>query len=187
MTGPLSGFRVVEIGGPPGGFAAMMLADHGADVLKISRPDGGGSIGAGTGASTTPLGRGRRSVGIDLRHEHGAETFLRLVAGADALIEGYRPGVMERLGVGPAPCLARNPRLVYGRMTGWGQTGPLAMQGGHDLNYVALSGVLHAIGERDGPPIMPINLAGDWAGGLLMAFGIVSALHEAGRTGAGQV
>jgi alpha-methylacyl-CoA racemase len=185
--GPLEGFRVLEIGGPPGGFAAMMLADHGADVLKISRAGGGGSVGAGGGASTHPLGRGRRSVAIDLRAEGGAERFLQLVAHADALIEGYRPGVMERLGIGPAECLARSAALVYGRMTGWGQDGPLAQRAGHDVDYVALSGVLDLIGAPDGPPVIPFNLAGDWAGGMLMAFGIVTALHKARRTGTGVV
>jgi len=187
MGGPLEGFKVVEIGGPPGAFAAMMLADHGADVLKLSRADGGGSVGAGGGASVDPLGRGRRSVGLDLRRDGGAERFLALVEQADAIIEGYRPGVMERLGIGPAQCLARNPKLVFGRMTGWGQEGPLAHRAGHDINYIAVSGVLNAVGAQDGPPVIPFNLAGDWAGGLLMAFGIVAALHQAARTGHGVV
>ena len=185
--GPLSEFRVLEIGGPPGAFAAMMLGDHGADVLRISRATSGGSTGAGGGASPFPLGRSRRSVGINLRSERGPEAFLRLVAHADAVIEGYRPGVMERLGVGPARCLAANAALVYGRMTGWGQDGPWAARAGHDMNYVALSGTLNAIGERDGPPVVPINLAGDWAGGLMMAFGIVAALHQSRATGVGVV
>jgi alpha-methylacyl-CoA racemase len=187
VPAPLTALRVLEIGGPPGAFAGMMLADHGADVLKIARPGAGASTGAGMGASVMPLGRGRRSLRVDLRHRAGAETFLRLADLADALVEGYRPGVMERLGLGPATCLARNPRLVYGRMTGWGQTGPWAERAGHDLNYVALSGVLNQIGERDGPPVMPINLVGDWAGGLLMAFGIVTALHQVARSGVGLV
>jgi alpha-methylacyl-CoA racemase len=180
MTGPLAGIKVLEIGGPPGAFAAMMLADHGADVLKISRPGGGGSVGAGGGASVDPLGRGRRSVGIDMRAPGGPDCFLALVEKADALIEGYRPGVMERLGVGPADCLARNAALVYGRMTGWGQEGPL-------VDYVALSGVLNAIGPPDGPPVIPFNFAGDWAGGALMAFGILAGVHQVGRTGKGVV
>jgi alpha-methylacyl-CoA racemase len=187
MSGPLDGFKVIEIGGPPGAFAAMMLADHGVDVLRISRPRGGGSVGAGGGASVDPLGRGRRSIGIDLRRPRAAEGFLTLVERADAVIEGYRPGVMERLGIGPAPCLARNPKLVFGRMTGWGQDGPWAERAGHDVDYIAISGVLDAIGEPDGPPIIPFNMAGDWAGGLLMAFGIVAALHQAARTGKGVV
>ena len=187
MSGPLAGFKVLEIGGPPGAFAGMMLADHGADVLKISRPGGGGSAAAGISHSVDPMGRGRRSVGIDLRHPGGPDAFLRLVAEADALIEGFRPGVMERRGVGPAQCVARQPRLVYGRITGWGQDGPWAHVAGHDLDFVALSGTLDAIGERGGPPVMPLNLVGDWAGGLLMAFGVVSALHQAARTGRGVV
>jgi alpha-methylacyl-CoA racemase len=185
--GPLEGFKVLEIGGPPGAFAGMMLSDHGADVLKISRPHGGGSIAAGIGHSVDPMGRGRRSVGVDLRHDQGPEVFLRLVREADALIEGFRPGVMERLGTGPAACLAESPHLVYARLTGWGQDGPWAQRAGHDVDYVALSGTLDAIGERDGPPIMPLNLLGDWAGGLLCAFGVVSALHQAARTGRGVV
>jgi alpha-methylacyl-CoA racemase len=187
MRGPLEGVKVIEIGGPPGAFAAMVLADHGADVLKVSRPDGAGSVGAGGGASIHPLGRGRRSVPIDLRAEGGPHRFLQLIEQADALIEGYRPGVMEHLGTGPAECLAQNPRLVYGRMTGWGQEGPLAQRAGHDVDYVALSGVLNAIGSPEGPPVIPFNIAGDWAGGLLMAFGILAALHEVAHTGAGTV
>lgn len=187
MRGPLEGIKVVEIGGPPGGFAAMMLADHGADVLKISRPGGGRSVGAGSGASVAPLGRGRRSIEIDLRSRRGSASFLALVENADALIEGHRPGVMERLGVGPADCLARNRKLVYGRITGWGQDGPLAKRAGHDVDYVALSGVIAAIGAPEGPPIIPFNLAGDWAGGMLMAFGVLAGLHHAARTGNGTV
>jgi alpha-methylacyl-CoA racemase len=165
----------------------MMLGDHGADVLRISRPGGGGSVGAGMNASPHPLGRGRRSVAVDLRSPEGVERFLAVVERADVVIEGYRPGVMERLGVGPAQCLARNRTLVYGRMTGWGQDGPLAPRAGHDIDYVALSGVLAAIGPADGPPTVPFNLAGDWAGGLLMAFGILAALHQAQRSGTGVV
>jgi alpha-methylacyl-CoA racemase len=186
----LSDLKVVEIGGPPGAFAAMMLADHGADVLKVIR---GGAIPGGEqptisrAASANPLGRGRRAIALDLRAPGGAERFLRLIDEADALIEGYRPGVMERLGVGPAQCLAQNPRLIYGRMTGWGQEGPWAQLGGHDLTYGALSGVLNAIGERDGPPVMPINILGDWVGGLLMAFGILAARNQVARTMKGVV
>jgi alpha-methylacyl-CoA racemase len=187
VTEPLTGFKVLEIGGPPGAFAGMMLADHGADLLKIRQSGSVRSVGGGRGHSVDPLGRGRRSIDLDLRHPRGAEAFLRLVEDADALIEGFRPGVMEHRGVGPAQCLARSPHLVYGRMTGWGQDGPWAHRAGHDVNYLALSGTLDAIGERGGPPIIPLNLVGDWAGGLLMAFGIVSALHQAARTGAGVV
>ena len=187
MRGPLDGIKVLEIGGPPGAFAAMMLADHGADVLKISRPGGGRSVGADGGTSVHPLGRGRRSVEIDLAPRRGAASFLALIEKADAVIEGHRPGVMERLGVGPADCLARNRRLVYGRITGWGQDGPLAKRAGHDVDYVALSGVIDAIGAPDGPPIIPFNLAGDWVGGLLMAFGVLAGLHQAEGTGNGTV
>jgi alpha-methylacyl-CoA racemase len=182
--GPLKGIRVIEIAGAgPGPFTAMMLADMGADVLRIDRTSGSLPLGAGT-----VLDRGRRSAGIDLKNPAGAETLLRLVERADALIEGFRPGVAERLGIGPDVCLARNRRLVYGRMTGWGQDGPLAKAAGHDINYISLAGVLGGIGPKDGPPSVPLNLIGDFGGGgLLLAFGIVAALVERATSGRGQV
>ncbi len=182
MSGPLSGLRVVEFAGlGPAPFCAMMLADQGAEVLRITRP------GAARVEPTQVSQRNRASLAMDLRHPAAAEAVLTLLAGADMLIEGFRPGVMERLGLGPEPCLARHPRLVYGRMTGWGQTGPLAQAAGHDLNYIALSGVLHAVGEAE-RPVPPLNLVGDFgAGGMLLAFGLLCAWHEAQRSGRGQV
>ena len=182
--GPLADLRVVElagIGATP--FGAMLLADLGADVIRIDRPPAGDA-----NPLSEVLGRGRRSVALDLKHEAAVEVALRLVARADALIEGFRPGVMERLGLGPAVCLARNERLVYGRMTGWGQDGPLAQQAGHDIDYIAVSGALGAIGHRGESPVPPLNLVGDFGGGgLLLAFGIVSAVLEARWSGRGQV
>jgi alpha-methylacyl-CoA racemase len=188
MAGPLSGFRMIEIAGiGPGPFCAMMLADLGAEVLRIDRAERA-RMPHPSGPNLDLLNRGRRSVGIDLKSPAGVETVLRLVERADALIEGFRPGVMERLGLGPEICLARNPRLVYGRMTGWGQEGPLAHAAGHDINYIALSGALHAIGRADSPPPPPLNLVGDFGGGgLLLAYGIVCALLERSRSGLGQV
>ena len=182
--GPLTGIRAIEIAGAgPGPFTAMMLADMGADVLRIDRTSGALPVGAGT-----VLDRGRRSAGIDLKNPAGVETLLRLVDQADVLVEGFRPGVAERLGIGPDVCLERNPRLVYGRMTGWGQDGPLANAAGHDINYIAIAGVLGGIGKKDGPPAVPINLIGDFGGGgMLLAFGIVSALVERATSGVGQV
>jgi alpha-methylacyl-CoA racemase len=184
----LDGYRVVEIAGiGPGPFAAMMLSDMGAEVLRVDRAD------RVTGADpSTPSGdllnRGRRSVGVDLKHPDGVETVLRLVERADALIEGFRPGVAERLGIGPDVCQGRNRRLVYGRMTGWGQDGPYAGVAGHDINYIALSGTLSMIGRRGERPTAPLNLVGDFGGGgMLMAFGVVCAVLEAGRSGQGQV
>ena len=186
--GPLAGVKVVEIAGiGPGPFCAMMLADMGADVLRVDR-----TTESGLGVSMPPkfdlLNRGRRSVAVDMKTPQGIETVLRLVDQADALVEGFRPGVAERLGIGQDDCLARNPRLVYGRMTGWGQDGPLAHAAGHDINYIALSGALHAIGPQDGKPIPPLNLAGDFGGGAMyLAFGVACALLETGRSGKGQV
>jgi alpha-methylacyl-CoA racemase len=181
--GPLQGVRVVEIAGiGPGPFCAMLLADLGAEVLAVDRP-----------ASDRPgwpalFGRGRRRVAVDLKHPEGPGVVLDLVAGADALVEGFRPGVAERLGIGPEACLHRNPRLVYGRVTGWGQDGPLAQAAGHDIDYIALAGALHPLGPADGPPVPPLNLLGDFGGGgMLLALGVVAALLEAGRTGQGQV
>ena len=182
--GPLRDLRVVELAGlAPVPFGAMLLADLGADVVRIDRPSS-----SGFEPLTAALGRGRRSVALDLKREGAAEVVLRLVERADALIEGFRPGVMERLGLGPDTCLGRNERLVYARMTGWGQDGPLASQPGHDLNYVALSGALGAIGRAGEPPIPPLNLVGDFGGGgMLLAFGVVSAVLEARSSGRGQV
>jgi alpha-methylacyl-CoA racemase len=189
MTGPLAGIRVLEIGSiGPGPFCAMVLADLGADVLRVDRVAGAGLVGPSADFSTELLNRGRRSVAVDLKHPDGAEVILRLVEQADALVEGFRPGVTERLGIGPEPCLGRNPRLVYGRMTGYGQDGPMARAVGHDLNYVAQAGVLGMIGRRGQPPTPPLSLIGDFGGGgLLLAFGILAALVERERSGAGQV
>lgn len=187
--GPLSGTRIVEIAGiGPGPFCAMVLADLGAEVIRVDRPRGG----FGKGDPATPpadlLTRGRRSVAIDLKDPAGIKAVLDLVASADALVEGFRPGVMERLGLGPDDCLERNPRLVYGRMTGWGQDGPYASMAGHDINYIALSGTLAHLGRAGERPTPPINLVGDFGGGgMLLALGICAALVEAGRSGEGQV
>jgi len=185
MTGPLEGFRIIEIAGiGPGPFAAMMLADMGAEVIRVDRAQAVGT----PGSSRDLLNRGRRSIAIDLKHPDGPETVLRLVESADALIEGFRPGVAERLGIGPPACLERNPRLVYGRMTGWGQDGPYASAAGHDINYVALSGTLSMIGRQGERPLPPLNLVGDFGGGgMLLAFGVTCALLEVTRSGAGQV
>lgn len=186
--GPLSGMKVLEIAGiGPGPFAAMMLADMGAEVLRVDRA---GSVRGGD-PNQPPLdllARGRRSVGIDLKSPEGVELLLELVEQADALLEGFRPGVAERLGFGPEVCAERNPRLVYGRMTGWGQQGPYAPTAGHDINYIALAGALAHLGRAGEPPAPPINLVGDFGGGgMLMAFGMVCGLLEASRSGTGQV
>jgi len=188
MAGPLEGYRIVELGGiGPGPFGAMMLADMGADVIRIDRVQAVPG-GAPLGPSPDLLLRGRRSVAVDLKHPEGVEAVLALVERAHALVEGFRPGVAERLGLGPEPCLARNPALVYGRMTGWGQDGPLAQVAGHDINYIALSGALSAIGRAGEPPVPPINLLGDFGGGgMLLAFGVVCGILEAGHSGHGQV
>ena len=184
--GPLRGLKVVEMAGlAPGPFAAMMLADMGAEVLRVERPGHAAPPGHPTVAL---LERSRRSIALDLKSPAGARALRKLLAGADALIEGFRPGVMERLGFGPEPCLQLNPRLVYGRMTGWGQDGPLAQAAGHDINYIALTGALHSIGRPEGRPSVPLNLVGDFGGGgLYLAFGIVCALLEARSSGRGQV
>jgi alpha-methylacyl-CoA racemase len=188
MMGPLSGIRVLEfeaIG--PGPFCGMMLADMGADVLLVDRPEDPG-LGLGRERWSDVMLRGRRSVTLDLKSKDGVEAALRLASRADALIEGFRPGVMERLGLGPDALAARNPKLVYGRMTGWGQDGPLAPRAGHDINYIALTGILHAIGRAGGAPVPPLNLIGDFGGGgMLLAFGIACGLVEAQRSGKGQV
>jgi alpha-methylacyl-CoA racemase len=185
-SGPLAGLRVVELAGiGPGPHAAMILADLGADVVRVDRPSGGLQLGS---AEADPTLRGRRRVAADLKDVAGRETVLRLVEKADVLLEGYRPGVTERLGVGPADCHARNPRLVYGRMTGWGQDGPMAPRAGHDINYISLTGALHAIGREDGRPVPPLNLVGDFGGGsMLLVVGVLAALWEAQRSGEGQV
>ena len=183
-AGPLAGLRVLELAGiGPGPFCAMMLADAGATVLRIDRP------GA---TSRRPdkelLNRGRQSAVLDLKHPRGIDALLRLVDQADVLLEGFRPGVTERMGVGPDACLARNPRLVYARMTGWGQQGPASPTAGHDIGYIARAGALHALGRAGGPPQFPANLLGDFGGGgMLMAFGICAALVERGISGRGQV
>ena len=186
MPGPLTGVRVVELAGiGPGPFCGMLLADLGAEVIQVDRP--------GRATSAVPrradvTSRGKRRIVVDLKHSRGAEVVLRLAAASDALIEGYRPGVTERLGVGPADCLARNPALVYGRMTGWGQDGPLASSAGHDIAYIALTGALHAIGRADGPPQVPVNYLGDFGGGsMFLALGLVAGILAARGSGAGRV
>ncbi|MCG8694347.1 MAG: CoA transferase [Minwuiales bacterium] len=186
--GPLAGYKVVELAGiGPGPMCAMLLSDMGAEVLRIDRTEASG-LGISQPSKFSLLNRGRRSAAVDLKQPQGVETVLRLVEKADALIEGFRPGVTERLGLGPDDCLKRNPKLVYGRMTGWGQDGPMAHAAGHDLNYIALTGALHAIGRRGGPPVPPLNLVGDFGGGALyLAFGIVCAILEAQKSGKGQV
>ena len=186
--GPLSGLRVIEMAGiGPGPFAAMMLADMGADVIRIDRPEVVGSPEE-RDPRFEVLNRGRTCVALDLKRREAIETVLDLVERADVLIEGFRPGVMERLGLGPDACAARNQRLVYGRMTGWGQTGPLAKTAGHDINYIALSGALHAIGRTGETPVPPLNLVGDFGGGsMYLLFGLMSALWERERSGQGQV
>lgn len=185
-SGPLSGVRVVELAGiGPGPFAAMLLADLGADVVRVDRP---GGQGLGIDPAYDITNRNKRSVLVDLKAPDGPARVLDLAARADVLIEGYRPGVAERLGVGPADCHARNPRLVYGRMTGWGQDGPLAQRAGHDVAYIAVTGTLGMIGRPDEPPAVPANLLGDYAGGsLYLVVGVLAALHHARATGAGQV
>ena len=184
--GPLSGVRVIELAGiGPGPYAAMLLADLGAEVVRVERP--------GPGASEVPpeldvLRRNRKSIVIDLRQPDGRQTVLAMAAKADVLLEGFRPGVTERLGLGPQDCLAVNPRIVYGRMTGWGQTGPLAPAAGHDINYIALTGALGAIGRSGDAPVPPVNLVGDFGGGsTFLVIGVLAALFEATRSGQGQV
>lgn len=184
MSGPLDGVRVVELAGlGPAPFAGMVLADLGADVVRVDRLGRPNAV-----ARMDVLNRGRRSIAVDLKHPDGAEVVLRLAAGADALIEGFRPGVAERLGIGPEPCLDRNPRLVYGRMTGWGQDGPYAAEAGHDITYAAVAGALAHIGRAGQPPTPPLNLVADFGGGgMLLALGVVSGVLAAQRTGRGQV
>ena len=181
MAGPLRGLTIVEMAGlGPGPFAGMMLADHGAQVIRVERP---GNLAI----PNDPLTRSRRTISLDLKSEAGRDVVRRLAARADGLIEGYRPGVMERLGLGPEVLLGDNPKLVYGRVTGWGQDGPLAGEAGHDLNYLALTGLLHGIGPKE-RPVVPINYLADFAGGgMMLAFGMVAALLHVQRGGAGQV
>lgn len=183
--GPLKGVKVLEIGGiGPTPFCGMMLADLGAEVTRFERS----SAGVNEAVPKDPLLRNRRSIAMDLRKPRAAETLLKLVEQADVLIEGFRPGVAERLGVGPQTCLDRNPRLVYGRMTGWGQNGPLAHTAGHDINYIALSGALSLIGMPGGKPVPPLNLVGDFGGGgMLLTVGVLAALFEVRQSGSGQV
>ena len=182
--GPLKGLRVIELAGiGPGPFCGMMLSDMGAEVVRVDRLP---APGARRGRDV--LARNRRSIAVDLKQPAGVDVVLRLVETADALFEGFRPGVAERLGVGPEPCMARNEKLVYGRMTGWGQDGPIAHAAGHDINYIGLAGALHAIGEPGGKPVPPLNLIGDFGGGgMLLAFGLVCGMLEAARSGKGQV
>jgi alpha-methylacyl-CoA racemase len=185
--GPLSDVRVIEIAGiGPGPFAAMMLSDMGADVVRVDRAQ---SVERGFDPGRMEvLNRGRRSIGIDLKHPDGVETLLRMVEQADALVEGFRPGVAERLGIGPDACRARNPKLVYGRMTGWGQDGPYAQAAGHDINYISLAGALAHFGRAGAKPTPPMNIVGDFGGGgMLLAFGVVCAVLEARSSGEGQV
>ncbi len=186
--GVLSGYRIIELAGiGPGPMCAMLLSDMGADVLRIDRTADAG-LGIAMETKHNLLNRGRRSVALDLKRPEATEAVLRLAAKADALIEGFRPGVTERLGIGPEQCMARNPKLVYGRMTGWGQSGPLAHAAGHDINYIALAGALYCIGRNGEAPVPPLNLVGDFGGGaLFLALGIVAGLLEAQKSGKGQV
>ncbi|PLX43883.1 MAG: carnitine dehydratase [Deltaproteobacteria bacterium] len=188
MSGPLTSIKVVEFEGlGPAPFCAMMLSDMGADVVRIENPTKRVPLPGPTGPRAF-LKRGRESIKLNLKEPNEVERVLELIAKADALIEGFRPGVMERLGLGPDRCLERNPRLAYGRMTGWGQNGPLANHAGHDINYIALSGALSTIGPKDGKPTIPLNLIGDFGGGgMLLAFGILCAVFEASKSGKGQV
>lgn len=186
MSGPLTGFRVVEMAGiGPGPFACMLLSDMGAEVIRVERASGGMSTGGNAG---DVMARGRRSIAVDLKNPAGAEAVLKLLETADALVEGFRPGVMEKLGLGPEVCLARNPRLVFGRMTGWGQQGPLSHAAGHDINYIAITGALDAIGRKDSGPVPPLNLVGDFGGGsMYLVMGLLAAMLEANKSGQGQV
>jgi alpha-methylacyl-CoA racemase len=181
--GPLTGIKVIELAGiGPGPFCGMMLADMGAEVIRVDRAGGRSSRGRDV------LTRGRKSIAVDLKSDSGKEVILRLCETSHALFEGFRPGVTERLGLGPDDCMARNPKLVYGRMTGWGQEGPLSQAAGHDINYISLAGALHAIGPRGGKPVPPLNLVGDFGGGgMVLAFGLVCAILEAQNSGKGQV
>jgi alpha-methylacyl-CoA racemase len=184
--GPLAGVRVIELAGiGPCPFAAMLLADLGAEVIRVDRAS---AVAGGRPAGPDLINRGKRSIGIDLKSEQGKEVVLRLIEQADVLIEGFRPGVTERLGLGPDHCMERNPKLVYGRMTGWGQQGALSRSAGHDIGYIAITGTLHAIGRAGGPPQVPVNLLGDFAGGsMYLVVGVLAALLEAQVSRRGQV
>jgi alpha-methylacyl-CoA racemase len=186
MSGPLHGLRVIEMAGlAPAPFAATMLADLGADVIRVDRATPGYDV---LGIPGDPLRRSRRSLGLDVKSAQGIDLLRALVDKADVFVEGFRPGVAERMGIGPADCLARNPRLVYGRITGWGQTGPLASRAGHDLNYIGIAGSLDPIGRSGERPVPPLNLVGDFGGGgLFLAMGILAALYERTSSGRGQV
>jgi alpha-methylacyl-CoA racemase len=188
MAGPLQGYRILEIAGiGPGPFAAMMLSDMGAEVVRVDRAQSVRSNVPSTPSSDV-LARGRRNIALDLKNPDGVATLLDLVERADAIIEGFRPGVMERLGVGPEECMARNPRLVFGRMTGWGQEGPYSLAAGHDINYISLAGALAHYGRQGEAPVPPLNMVGDFGGGgMFLAYGVVCALLEAQRSGQGQV
>ena len=185
--GPLQGVTVIEIAGiGPGPYCGMLLSDLGADVIRVDRQKPG-MFGGWGNVQFDVHGRGRRSIALDLKRPAGVEIVLRLVDRADALIEGFRPGVAERLGIGPDRCFERNPKLVYGRMTGWGQQGPLADAAGHDVNYISLTGALHAIGRDGEPPTIPLNVIGDFGGGaMFLALGVVAGLFESARSGKGQ-
>jgi alpha-methylacyl-CoA racemase len=186
--GPLSGYRIIEIAGiGPGPFAAMMLADMGAEVIRVERAQSVKGAAPATAHWDTLL-RGRKNIAIDLKNPQGVEALLQLVEKADAIIEGFRPGVMERLGIGPTECAKRNPKLVFGRMTGWGQDGPYAPLAGHDINYIALAGALAHFARKDEAPVPPLNMVGDFGGGgMFLAFGVVCALLETQKSGKGQV
>ena len=183
---PLSGLRILELAGiGPGPFCGMMLADHGAEVIRVVRPNSGGGV---SDDARDPLLRSRRTIALDLKKPEAIAAVRRIAATCDGLIEGFRPGVMERLGLGPDVLIADNPKLVFGRMTGWGQTGPLASEPGHDIDYIAISGTLHAIGDAGGKPVAPMNLVGDFGGGgMMLAFGMLAAMLQAKTTGVGQV
>jgi alpha-methylacyl-CoA racemase len=182
--GPLKGIKIIEMAGiGPGPFCGMVLADLGADIIRVDR-----ASAAGTGSRQEPANRGKKSIAVDLKSPEGIEVVLKLVDSADAIFEGFRPGVMERLGLSPDVCMQRNGSIVFGRMTGWGQYGPLANAAGHDINYISISGALAAIGRPDSPPVPPLNLIGDFGGGgMLLALGLVSALLESKSSGKGQV
>jgi len=187
-NGPLAGLRIIELAGlGPGPFCAMVFADLGADVIRLERTGMPAAV-AGSVDRRLVLTRGRQALGVDLKHEQGLELVLRMIEHADVLLEGFRPGVLERIGLGPTVCLARNPRLIYGRITGYGREGPLAAETGHDINYISIAGALDPIGRRGGAPVPPLNLVADFGGGgMLLAMGILAAIHERTRSGLGQV
>ena len=187
MSGPLSGLKIIEMAGiGPAPFACMLLADLGAEIIRVDRP-GGGAMSA-TDSPADVLQRGRRSIAVDLKNSEGVEVVLKMIEAADVVVEGFRPGVMEKLGLGPDVCLQRNAKLIYARMTGWGQHGPLSHAAGHDINYIAITGALASMGRADSGPVPPLNLVGDFGGGsMYLVMGILSALFESNRSGQGQV